>query len=191
MPRASLRPCAYPGCTNLVSYGRCEKHRHDFDYYPKMHKPIPLNVFMVVGPPGSGKNTFVESHKNEFDILIDLDIIKSEIGGLPKYSHFTKDIVDRSIQKRNSIIERMQNIQNSGQQLWFLIGAPDRADREKWKTILRPVCVYVISCPLEICFRRIEARNIPTEGELKKAAERWFQDYEPIPGEIIINSAEE
>lgn len=26
MPYKALKPCSYPGCTNLVQYGRCELH---------------------------------------------------------------------------------------------------------------------------------------------------------------------
>ena len=27
MPNAAMKPCAYPGCSNLVSGGYCEKHK--------------------------------------------------------------------------------------------------------------------------------------------------------------------
>lgn len=27
MPNKPLRPCSYPGCRELVTYGRCEKHK--------------------------------------------------------------------------------------------------------------------------------------------------------------------
>jgi len=40
MPNAALKPCSYPGCTNLVRSGRCERHpvEHALFHNPEHQK---------------------------------------------------------------------------------------------------------------------------------------------------------
>jgi 5-methylcytosine-specific restriction protein A len=43
MPYRSLRPCAYPGCDQLVTRGRCDRHKGEyvFDY----HDPVSQGMY--------------------------------------------------------------------------------------------------------------------------------------------------
>jgi len=38
MPSAALRPCTYPGCSALVSRGRCPRHTQDYTRPPEVSR---------------------------------------------------------------------------------------------------------------------------------------------------------
>jgi predicted kinase len=191
MPYAPLRPCAQPGCPELVKSGFCNKHKHSFGYYPNLRKPLTIEVIMVIGAPASGKSSFVAKNKKEGDIVLDLDVIKSEISGKPLHSAHDKYIFEKALAFRNKTLETLQFTENKGQVLWFVIGAPDKYDRQKWKDLLRPSKVFIMQCSKKDCLSRIEQRKSETEWEQMKAVERWFSNYETMENEIVVNTSNE
>lgn len=284
MPHKPQKPCSYPGCSNLVDSGRCDKHtnetttlyqipvekpkrnlaiqrlydrnwrcrraahlancpwcedcfrvgiykpatdvhhviRHGGDrekfinspllslchdchsrrtlgevsgrdgireeYYPQIFAHISLNVYMVCGPPASGKTRFVETHQKNGDIVIDLDVLIAEFTKEPIYTPVNPNIVREGIRIRNRRIEALQNIADRGQAVWFIIGAPDPRDRAVWKELLSPKMVYIILTPSEKCFDRIDKdiHRILVADDQKRAVTRWFEKYQPLAGEEII-----
>ncbi len=191
MPYASLKQCSQPGCPELVKSGFCNKHRHSFGYYPVLHKPLSMPVILVIGAPASGKSTFVENNKKEGDIVLDLDVIKSEISGKSLHSSHDKYDFEKALLVRNRNLESLQFAENKGQTLWFVVGAPDRYDRQKWKDLLKPSKVFIMQCLKKDCLSRIEQRKSETERVQMKAVERWFLSYEPMENEIVINTSNE
>lgn len=190
MPYKPLRPCAQPGCPQLVSRGVCDKHKHGFGYYPKLYKPLSIEVIMVVGAPASGKSTFVAKNKKQNDLVLDLDVIKSEISGKPLHSAHDERVFETALGLRNKRLESLQFAENKGQTLWFVVGAPDRYDRQKWKDLLRPSKVFVMQCYKKDSLPRIAQRKSETELQQTEAVERYFLSYEPMDNEIVINTSE-
>jgi len=187
MPKRPLTPCLYPGCRNLVKRGFCDEHRYPINYYPKLKKGFAIDVVMVCGPPASGKSTFVDKNRKDGDVVIDLDVIKSEITGKPLHSRHDELVLDRAIEKRNKTLMELQDA-TGDKTLWFIVGGGYTSDRLKWVSLLQPKEIYVMQATIEECFRRIERRKSETEEEQKNAVLRWFDNYEPLPGEIIINT---
>lgn len=189
MPYAPLRLCAQPGCPELVKSGLCNKHKHGFGYYPKLEKPIAIESIMVIGAPASGKSSFVAKNKKQGDIVLDLDVIKSEISGKPLHSAHDESVFRNALDVRNRILVSLQFVENKGQTLWFVIGAPDRYDRQKWKDLLKPSKVFIMQCSKKDCLSRIEQRKSETEWEQMQAVERWFSNYELMQNEIIVRTS--
>lgn len=189
MPYSSLQQCLHPGCSELVKRGYCNNHLHSSGYYPALHKQLSIQIIMVIGAPASGKSTFVENNRKRGDLVLDLDIIKSELSGKPLYSFHDKDVLEKALGMRNKVLESLQYAENTGQILWFIVGAPDRHDRQKWKDILHPSQTCVVLCTKEECLSRIKSRQSETEREQIIAVERWFATYEPMGNETIISSS--
>lgn len=191
MPNRSLIPCAIPGCPELVKSGLCNKHKHSFGYYPKLKKQPSIEVVMVIGAPASGKSSFVSKNKKQGDLVLDLDVIKSKISGKPLYSASDRSVLEKALLVRNRALESLQFVENKGQTLWFVIGAPDRYDRQKWIDLLRPSKVFIMKCSKDDCLLRIDQRKSETEMEQKQAVERWFSNYETMENEVVINTSNE
>jgi predicted kinase len=158
------------------------------DYYPQLFAPIPLTVYMVCGPPASGKTRYIESHRKHDDIVIDLDVIIAEFTRQPIYTRVDQDIVREGIRIRNKRLESLQNVIDKGQSIWYIVGAPDPRDRAIWKELLTPKMVYIILTPAVECFERIDKdnRRMLVSDDQKRAVTRWFEKYQPLEGEEII-----
>jgi predicted kinase len=160
----------------------------EFDYYPNLKRPPRIRTNLVVGPPGSGKSTFVEQNKKDGDIVIDLDEIKSELTGKPAHSFAPRNIVEESIKIRNKRIEELQEKVLTGKTLWIILTGGVNKDRFIWKMMLMPYRTYVMNCSSVECIRRIKARNSETEYEQIEAAKRWFKTFALMGNEIVVDT---
>jgi hypothetical protein len=160
------------------------------DYYPHIFTPIPLAVYLVCGAPASGKSYFVDQHSKPDDVVIDLDVIISQITNHGLYFPEHPDVVREGMRARNRQIESLQMIENHGQAIWMVIGAPDPRDRITWKDLLKPKATYVLLCLKEECIRRIDQdpKRAMVADDQRKAVLRWWSKYQPLAGEIIIET---
>lgn len=186
MPSRSKRNCSYPGCSTLVDFGFCDKHRF-CSYYPILKRPPRARVNLVVGAPGSGKSTFVESQKRACDVVIDLDEIISELTGKPLHSSCDHSLVEKAIQVRNQRIEDCAESILSGRSIWIILTAGITKDRSTWKMMLNPYRTYVMRCSKDECIRRVKERHSDSEDGVIQAIEKWFSNFEPMTTDTFID----
>ena len=84
-----------------------------------------MNVYVVHGPPLSGKSTYVQEHKGPNDLVFDFDLIMSALSGLPVHQHnenligYVLDIrdliINRPRQRRPDVIKNEKWSGNSGE----------------------------------------------------------------------------
>jgi 5-methylcytosine-specific restriction protein A len=174
-------------CHSRRTLGEIRGERED--YYPYILTPISLTVYLVCGAPASGKSRFVIKRSKPGDILIDLDEIISRITNHPIYFPEHREVVREGIRARNKQLEALQTITNRGQKVWMIVSAADPRDRIVWKDLLKPEATYILLCPQEECYRRIDqdTRRVDVAEDQKKAVVRWWAKYQPLTGEIIID----
>jgi 5-methylcytosine-specific restriction protein A len=185
--------------------GRAHSPRSDTPYYrrsydgnkwrPKILTPaIPVTV--VCGPPGAGKTSYVERHRQSDDIVIDLDQIKVAMVALKpvpeqiditslgdharKYMAITAQhgdvlLADEAIVQRNNMLRALAHEQDK--QAWFIVCAPLASERKWWKAQLKARVIVMQTSPGE-AERRIRADTFRGDPDLRVSWMRsWWARY--------------
>lgn len=157
-------------------------------YYPSLKRTPRIRTILVIGPPGSGKSTYVSTHSKSGDVIIDLDEIYCELTGKPPYSAHGQATIERAIQLRNQRIEELENKVMPGKTLWVILSAGNTIDRITWKRLLNPYRTLVMRCSKEKCIERVKQRHSEIEVEQIQAVEKWFLNFQPMTTDTFIDS---
>ncbi|MFE3839401.1 HNH endonuclease [Pseudogemmobacter sonorensis] len=135
-------------------------------------RPSGIPVFVVCGPPASGKTTHVARHAKGGDKVIDLDQIKVRVGGKP-YDQ-SESIIRKAMAYRDMMIRSLAD--DTAGRAWLIVTAITKVERAAWIDALGPkASLVVIEATADQCLARIAAdpaRAEAIEG-LSEAVRRW------------------
>jgi 5-methylcytosine-specific restriction protein A len=143
--------------------------------FPTVDTPC-IPVTLVCGPPGAGKSTYVRTHAQPTDLVIDLDVIASELSGLSIHASKPQWIV-QALDARNAILRSLAT-DTTHTAAWFVIAAPRKADRDAWARMLNATIV-LLDVPLDECIRRM-ACDPSRKDELERMADLalgWWETF--------------
>ncbi|ABR48563.1 hypothetical protein Amet_2409 [Alkaliphilus metalliredigens QYMF] len=151
-----------------------------FDCHNKEHKRYGYNqkhVYIVYGPPLSGKHTFVKHNMKRGDIVVDMDMLYAAVSGLPGYDKPDK-LFSNVIGIHNLLIDHIKTRYGKWNNAWVIGGYADKHKRDKLSNDLGAELVY---CDMtqEECFERLlidEDRKYRQE-EWKSYIVKWFNTY--------------
>lgn len=135
---------------------------------------------IAAGPPCAGKTTFAQLHLLEGDEVLDWDVVAAELTGAEMHTRprDTWGQVEAEFRDRAFAMER-----------GFIIrSAPTAAHRRMLRTLYRADQVVVLATQAAICHLRLAMSGRPEEAvrRLDPAIKRWWREYEPIPGELVL-----
>jgi HK97 family phage prohead protease len=139
---------------------------------------IKPNVFVVHGPPASGKTSYVMQNKGENDVVFDFDKVMSALSGLPPHQK-NNNLISYCTDIRTLIIEKALRSPKVDK-TWII--STNVGDDMKGQLSDIPVEYIHIDTPKEECLKRIEEdpERQPVAEELRQVVERYF---EPKPDE--------
>lgn len=80
-------------------------------------------VFLVCGPPGSGKTTYVRKHREPRDLTFDLDVVIAGMTELPLYKR-VEGVLDFALDMRRGFFTAA--LKRSGiRAVWIISSTPD------------------------------------------------------------------
>ena len=156
----------------LVVHHRCHDALHGrFGHEPEK------GVFVVYGPPLSGKSTFVEEHKGRNDLVVDMDRLFAAVTMLPEYDK--PDILLPNVRGiYNLLADNIKTRHGRWHSAWVITGGADRYRREG---LARDLGAELVFCDVskDECFRRLELDEgrLFRQVEWRGFIERWFRDY--------------
>jgi hypothetical protein len=134
-----------------------------WETHPEWLRPSRIPLTIICGPPCSGKTTYVNQHKADGDIIIDLDAICMKLQ--PGYQHWSSrgdeyrgKLIGRAIRLRNIMLARLPHAQSG--RGWFIVSAPCPEEQDWWKAKLGGE-VLLLNPGLQECKRRALARGTP------------------------------
>ena len=135
---------------------------------------------IICGPPGAGKSTYVRTHKEHGDLIVDLDELYRAVSGLAGWQK-PEQLVDYVLSVHKFMIDRInpEPSMNKYPNAWVIISGARKEDREFMQKKLN-ADVIVLDVPASECLRRSEqdddriGHGIPW-GKLIR---QWWDEYE-------------
>ena len=135
-------------------------------------------IYLVYGSPLSGKSTWVESVRNDGDLIVDMDNIWQCVSGCARYEKPGKlNSVVFAI--RDKLLECIKFRRGKWTNAYIIGGYPLISERERLCRELGAREIY-IECSREECLRRLEECDDGRDTEVwTKYIDDWFKKYAP------------
>jgi len=148
-----------------------EKEGRSLRPYGSTHGMRP-SVYVVHGPPASGKTSYVMQHKGDNDVIFDFDKVMSALSGLPPHQK-NKNLISYCTDIRALIIKKALR-KPTVDKTWII--TTNIGDEMKGQLSDIPVEYIHVDTPKEECLKRIEEDpdRQPVAEELREAVERYF-----------------
>lgn len=121
-------------------------------YFTKEGIPQRTKVFLICGAPASGKSTYVNEHKKNGDLVVDLDNIRQALGAPDKTSEMFTDLV---LKVRKVIYKEISDEKINCENIWVISGLPNALERERTANSLNAEIIF-INTSYDECIRRAE-----------------------------------
>lgn len=152
----------------------CHNQLHNrFGYKPSKE------VFIVYGPPMSGKTTYVKHNMQRGDLVVDMDRLYQAVSLLPSYDK-PDNLLANVMGVHNILLDNIKTRYGKWYNAWVIGGYADRYKRESLANNLGAQLVFC-DVSLEECLRRLsldEARRY-RQDEWRGYIHRWFEQHTP------------
>lgn len=140
-------------------------------------KKAEQGIFLIYGPPLSGKTTYVLEHMQRGDLVVDMDKLFSAISLLPEYDK-PNELLKNVFGVRDLLIDNIKTRYGKWRSAWIVGTYPDKYKREQ---IANATGATIIFCEAtrDECMQRLEAdegrRN--RREEWTEYIDKWFERY--------------
>lgn len=149
-------------------------HHRCHDEIHKRFGTYTRHIYIVYGPPCSGKSTFVEMSATKDDLIVDIDKVYEAIS--VNESHVkSKRLASNAFQIRDLLLDMVKTRNGKWVNAWIIGGYPLKMDRERLANTLGAELVY-IEGHKDLCMMRAEQRG---GSEYQKFVESWYEKYQP------------
>ena len=152
---------------------------------PEWLKPSAVPLTIVTGPPAGGKNTYVDQYAAPGDLIIDLDIIATDLSGQQHGHDWDRRWLGPALHERNRVLGGLAR-DPSARAAWFLVGAPTPEERTWWADKLHPREIVVLETSIDVCMKRIRSAGDRSRDRSYDAASLWWAGYQRRAGETVI-----
>ncbi len=144
---------------------------------------------LVCGPPGAGKNHFVEKNFRSGDIILDFDRIYDAVTmqGIHTVRHAWMQPVISSM--KNAAIDNLRTLKQDNI-VWVIACLPEGRRREATSRRLQSADTFLIMPEKSICLKHIQNDNSRQADGYYTYVENiladWYKKYTPSSKDIVI-----
>jgi len=141
-----------------------------------------IPVFLVCGPPASGKTTWVNAHKRSGDTVISLDDCKLAVGG--RLWDTDRRILRRAMAYRDSMLRGL--VLKTKGRAFVVIGGPTQDERDAWCRALGSPTVVLLDTAADVCIARLHAdpARAHAVADLTNGVKRWHHLHS-LPARLV------
>lgn len=156
----------------MLVHHRCHNKIHDkFGWRERQ-------VFVVYGAPLSGKSTYVESVRDDGDLVIDIDNIWQCLSGCERYIKPAR-LNSNVFGVRDTLLEQVKFRRGKWLTAYVIGGYPLSGERERLIKTLGAREIFIDTSEEE-CLARLEVCNDGrSKSDWKKYISDWFEKYSP------------
>lgn len=160
----------------LLVHHLCHNQIHERFGYQSTQK-----VYIVYGPPLSGKTTFVKQSKGRRDVVLDLDELYKAITLLPAYDKPT-ELSQNIFQLRDVLLDQIKTRTGKWSQAWIIGGYPNFVERERLAHQLGAELLFIEASQDE-CLQRLyhDKDKLHVQREWQSYIQQWFLRFIPDP----------
>ena len=152
----------------MIVHHKCHNEIHErFGSYTR-------HIYLVYGPPGSGKTTFVRESAGPNDIVIDMDSIFEMISINSRYTK-PNTLSSVAFGVRDCMMDMIRVRRGKWSSAYIVGGFPRVGERERLCQMYGAEEVF-IECEKDECLSRVSDRPGWSEH-----IERWFMEFTPSP----------
>lgn len=139
-------------------------------------------VFLITGPPGSGKSFYVHQQAKENDVCFDLDKIHEALSNIPGLHRDRKCLLGVSLPMRDAFFSSIAARKGAWENAYIITGAADRGEIERLINLLHAEEVR-IEKPISECAKNIQNDSTREDKAFQlKRLQDWFSACESDPG---------
>lgn len=162
-----------PENIQVVCHDCHNKIHNRFGYKPEK------NVYIVFGPPMSGKTSYVKENMSRGDMVVDMDRLYAAVSFLPYYDK-PDNLYNNVRVIHNTLIDNIKTRFGKWNNAWIIGGYADKYKRER---LAEELGAEIIFCDVskEECYRRLELDEDRKyrQDEWKGYIGKWFDRYVP------------
>jgi 5-methylcytosine-specific restriction protein A len=156
---------------------------------PHHIRPSAVPVFLICGPPASGKTTWVNARKRSEDSVVSLDDCKVAVGG--RAWDTDRRIFRRAMAYRDSMLRSLA-LKARGR-AFVVIGGAEEDERDAWCDALGidRENVIVLDTPADVCIERLHAdpARAHAVADLTNGVKRWHFLHSRAPRTVQESAA--
>lgn len=134
-------------------------------------------IFLVYGPPLSGKSEYVKNNMQRGDLVIDIDRLYSAMSMTPEYDK-PSELLSNVLEVRGMLIDNVKTRYGKWRSAWIVGTYPDKYQREK---VAEDTGAEIIYCEAtqDECMQRLCVNDALRcrKDEFEKYIYRWFERH--------------
>lgn len=150
-----------------------------FDCHNKKHNRFGAgshNVYLVYGPPCSGKTTLVRQLMHRGDLIVDMDLLYMAVSGCSLYDK-PDQIRTNVFGLRALLIDQISHRVGRWGNAYVIGGYPHKLERDELSARLGAEQIYC-EATKEECKNRADASRGALAGQWKKYVDKWFTEFD-------------
>lgn len=139
----------------------------------------PMKVHIVHGAPAAGKSRYVQEHRQNTDLVVDLDAIQQALGHDRNEPH--NNMLGLSISIRDHIYELVEARDEiiDCRTVWIIATLPKKKQRQQLQERLKADLIH-IDTPQQTCIEHAKADESRQDKQLAIAIiEEYFEKFQP------------
>ncbi|WP_163583293.1 HNH endonuclease [Gracilibacillus saliphilus] len=152
-----------------------------FDCHNKDHRRFGYQgmkeVYLVYGPPLSGKSTFVKQQMGRGDLVIDMDRLYAAVSMLPSYDK-PDNLYSNVVQMQNTLLDNIKTRYGKWHNAWVIGGYADKYKRERLTDDLGAELIFC-DVSKDECLSRLQQDEDRQyrQDEWQGYIDKWFESY--------------